>query len=73
MTENPLPVGQWVHVGFRIANGDGADNSGEKFISLFVDGYEVASRKGNRRPGSREEFAVSLCSFQGELGMEKGN
>lgn len=72
-TGKALPVGQWVHVGFRIANADVVDHSGDKIVSLFVDGYEVASRKGDRRPGSREEFTVSLRSFEVELGMENRN
>lgn len=58
-SKKKVPVGQWVHVAARF---DSEGDEGGK-VSVFMDGNIVASQAGSRRPGSREEFAVSFFFF----------
>lgn len=69
-----MPKGVWVHVAARFRH----DN-----VTIFLRGQEAMSTKGNRRPGSREEFAVSFAlvylngdgvgkETKGEVGLEGG-
>lgn len=55
-SKKKVPVGRWVHVAARF---DSEGDEGGK-VSVFMDGNLVASQAGSRRPGSREEFAVSV-------------
>lgn len=59
-SQQKVPVGRWVHVAARI---DGTNGQ----VSIFMDGVVAQleggpgeSQEGSRRPGSREDFAVSF-------------
>ena len=58
---------EWVHVGFRIGGHDNEIEANRE-AALFVNGEQVACTEASRRPGSREDFAVSLCAGSGEGG-----
>ena len=59
-----VPVGTWVHVAARFEGHD---------VATFIGGKLVASTEGSRRPGSREEFTVSMffCMFCFPSGTSK--